>query len=595
MSGLRPSTQSKSSHSRVDWWWLGLGFLMFLGVWILTSYLYVSQLTEWWRAREWVEVPCQIESAEIKRGYKESPRAVASYRYRYKGRDYPGNRISLGDGSDDVHSGLFAHHRGGDRQFHCFVNPAKPSEAVIYRAVPPVVAGVAIMMVNGPVFFISMVALGFFAPVKKVALLRNRFPGQPWKWRTEWAESTIPEHGASVWPAFHAYSLWSGLVFLPLIAAMITDGSFGSPMSLLSLFPFAVQGLCCVFMWFFSLKRIRHRMAVGETRLELSPWPVNPGGLLQGHLLLGRPLPACGVMEFDLVCEKSIARKSSSRATTEKIWCHRESVAMDRVSRDIAGYRLPVRFTLPGDAPESSREKDAELEFKWQLEFAVPGTAIRSKFEIPVYHAAAGTAAAAMPREPVPLMMVAALADLGGLLASSSIQATFNPAGHPQSIICPPRRNIDRIWILVFLNLILMVPPLLIYEIARSWRIIFLVFTSTVGLFLIALCFIAGVAVSWCRVIWLALHQRTVSLTGTALEVQHRFGPLAWGHVFPKPQILTFSHNFERRIGATAYYRVRLESVTGKKVTLVDGIGGNFIAAALVERLEDWKKRSADL
>jgi hypothetical protein len=40
----------------------------------------------------------------------------------------------------------------------------------------------------------------------------------------------------------------------------------------------------------------------------------------------------------------------------------------------------------------------------------------------------------------------------------------------------------------------------------------------------------------------------------------------------------------------TSFYRVRLESVLGKKKTLADGITEATTAAALVKRLDRWKK-----
>jgi hypothetical protein len=40
----------------------------------------------------------------------------------------------------------------------------------------------------------------------------------------------------------------------------------------------------------------------------------------------------------------------------------------------------------------------------------------------------------------------------------------------------------------------------------------------------------------------------------------------------------------------TSFYRVRLESVLGKKTTLADGITESTTATALVKRLEAWKK-----
>ena len=39
-----------------------------------------------------------------------------------------------------------------------------------------------------------------------------------------------------------------------------------------------------------------------------------------------------------------------------------------------------------------------------------------------------------------------------------------------------------------------------------------------------------------------------------------------------------------------SFYRVRLESVLGKKKTLADGIPSSITAEALAKRLDEWKK-----
>ncbi len=559
---------------------LSLFGLPFLAAGLFMAYLYFSGLAEWWLARSWEEVPCRIESVEMKRG-DESSKVIASYRYRYQGREYPGDRVSFYSGSDNV--GSFQHdafrelsaHRSKDhREFRCFVNPAQPEKSVLYRTLRwQMQVFLAAFALTFPAVGAGLVVGGLFAArsMKREAQLRENFPAEPWKWKSAWAESTIPE-AAGFWkPAvlgLFAYVVWAGLVILPLLGAMASGHLFDERFAWTALI---LPALWCIPAWM-TLKRIRHWLAVGETRLDLSTRPVNPGGPLHGYLLLARPLPARTAVEYTLVCEKLTTRKTSdgNATTREKVWSHSESVSSDRLLRDLAGCRLPVQFTLPSDAPESSEDSTLGTKHVWMLGCRVPGTAIRSHFEIPVFQTGA------VEKSTAPLMVESARGDLGQLLASTKIQVTFDAAGYPRSIICPPGRYLAVISFFIIFNTIWTgVSALLILKHAP------LPFAGG---------FSAVAAVMWLSVIWMAMHRRTVILSGTGLEIQHRLGPVRWGATYPKGQIFSINHDTNMSSGNRSYYRVRLVSAAGKKQTLVDGIDGESTAAALAERLEDWRK-----
>ena len=111
----------------------------------------------------------------------------------------------------------------------------------------------------------------------------------------------------------------------------------------------------------------------------------------------------------------------------------------DRIIRDLTGFRLPVGFTLPADAPESGAGGDASVEHVWKLELKVPGTAIHSVFEVPVFRT--GKSPALMTNAAGPSMSDTVSSDLPALLAEQRIRAEFDDAGLPLSIIRPPARH----------------------------------------------------------------------------------------------------------------------------------------------------------
>ncbi|MEY3896724.1 MAG: hypothetical protein RLZZ214_2244, partial [Verrucomicrobiota bacterium] len=137
-----PTPQSSKSLSGGC---LALFGLPFLAAGLFLSGLYFRGYAKWWAARSWEEVPCWIESVELKRnsgGDSDTYKALATYQYEYQGRVHHGDRVSLGGGSDNIGNFQRQAHRelsryakgkpsGAERDprrdkrqpFRCYVNP----------------------------------------------------------------------------------------------------------------------------------------------------------------------------------------------------------------------------------------------------------------------------------------------------------------------------------------------------------------------------------------------------------------------------------------------------------------------------------------
>lgn len=391
----------KSSKSLAGGGCLTLFGLPFLGAGLFMSWLYFSGYAKWWSAQSWVEVPCWIESAKLERN-SDIHKALATYRYEFGGNAYQGARVSFHGGSDNIgdfqqeaHHELSRHVEGkpSDPQqearvpFRCYVNPANPSESVIYRTLRwQMQAFMAIFALTFPAVGAGLVfgGLAGMRMLKKEATLSENHPGEPWKWKACWAESSIPESPALGGKALVLYSLWSALVIFPLILATAASGSFQTDRSVWPLLIFVA--LWCIPAWY-TAKRLRHRLTVGKPRFELQESPAWPGGLLRGSILLAKTLPPRAAAEIGISCEKRTTRGSGEDKSTitEKIWSHQGIVSQDRITRDFTGFRLPVSIAIPADAPESGAGADAATEHVWKLELKVPGTVVHSVFEIPVF------------------------------------------------------------------------------------------------------------------------------------------------------------------------------------------------------------------
>ena len=577
---------------------LSLFGLPFLAAGLFMTGMYFSGYLEWWDARGWEEVPCWIEMAEMETSSGESTtyEATANYRYEYGGRVFHGDRVSfqggadnIGDFQQDAHRELSRYAASavkgaehdpaaeGREAFRCYVNPDDPEESVLYRTLRwPMQAFFAIFALTFPAVGAGLVAGGIIAvrKAKGESKLRAQNPEKPWMWRKQWATSSIPESAGWVGAALWLYTVWAGLIILTLISAMFVSGAFeqGGASWLVMIFVM----LWCVPAWFL-LRRLRHRMAVGVTRFMPVKSPAWPGGVLEGSVLLGRPLPMRHAAELELICEKKVTRGSGDNrnTTTEKVWSASESVANDRIVRDVSGFRLPVRFVLPGDAPESDVDESSNAKHEWQLRLKVAGTPIAAAYDIPVFRTADSPDVIEDSAAGVVSISDVDGAELPELLAARRIVAEFDSAGAPRSIVCPAARNRSVIVFLVIFDLI--------------WTALAMFLVKQDAPLIFQIVWPVSAVLIWAGVIWSLLHKRAVTFDVSGLEVRNQLGPVVWTQSFTKADIAKFSHDSNMTSNNTSYYRVRLKNVQGKYTTLADGITESTTAKALAERLQAWK------
>ena len=574
--------------------------LAFLAPGLFTAWLFFGGFAKWWDARQWVEVPCWIESAELRvsHGKSSSYQATADYRYIYQDRTYHGSRVGFSTGSDNIgsfqqnaHRELMQHTepkqtgaerdatRSGTKPFRCYVNPSQPAEAVLYRDLRwEMQAFMAIFALTFPAVGAGVV-FGGLAGIRQGRIKKHlvaSHPAEPWLWKPAWTTGPIPESSSGVRTALAAYTAWAGMIVFSLLGGTWLSGAFQREQTPWVLLIFLA--LWCIPAWF-CWQRIRNRLAVGTAKFELKQLPVSPGGMLAGDIMLGKPAPQLAGGTVELRCErKTFTRTGNKSATvTTPVWSHREPLAPERINRDVFGCRIPVQFAIPGDAPPcGSDDEDSDREIIWTLQLKVPATGIDATFEVPVFHHG-NSAANAVPGTTVPLSIHSdAAANLPMMLERYGIVTDFDERGLLRRLYCPAARQRALIAFLLVFVLIWTGAAIALFEVHAP-----LVFK---------IAFPASAAVIWLAVIWQALHRRTVTFDESGLRVLNQLGPIAWRAAFDRNQVIGFEFGSNMTSNNTQFYRVRLENVYGKKLTLADGITDSTTAKTLVERLETWRK-----
>jgi len=558
------------------------------------AFAYFPPIISWWSSRSWEEVPCWIETAELKtsQGSKGGTtyRAQASYRYEFDRRSYHGDEVSFFGGSDNV--GHFQEQafqqlrtfQGKDRPFRCFVNPTKPEQAVLFRDLR---WGLLLMMSIFPTIFPLagfLVSIGGWLQSRKAGLsqkLAAQHPGEPWRWRSEWAGNSI--HATSDYlPFILGVAGWILVVQLPLVLAVLLGGELAkSESTWFASLPVLLALIPLHFAW----KRVKSRMALGHPTLQLKQLPASPGSVLEGDLRFDRVLSPRSTISVRVLCQRHVTRRSGDSRTTvkETIWEQTETLSAAVARRDISGVALPLRFEIPRGLPCSLGDEASTIttygeQHVWTLEVSSSQGGKPAVLPLPVF-AAKGEAEALESTTNHPAEVVALSTDeLVSRLQARGVRAEFDSKGIPTLLDCAAGRNrsmsvflllFGSVWFAVFVFMSYQGAPLIFRLV---WGI-----TSPL---------ILGAGV------WTLLNSRRIEFTAGELRILNRIGPFySWRETFEPHHFTGFAYDTNMQTGNQFYYRVRAETIFDKRKTLIDGITESITAEALVKRLEEWRKR----
>ncbi|WP_395735817.1 DUF3592 domain-containing protein [Prosthecobacter sp.] len=559
---------------------------------------YLWPIASWWSARGWAEVPCWIEKAELKASHGTKGgttfHAAALYRYEFDRHQYHSEKVRFYDGSD--RKGGFEEkvyqqikeYEGKARPFRCYVNPALPEEAVLFRDLR---WGQLLMISIFPTLF---PLAGFTVSVsgwlqarraRQMARLAAQHPDAPWRWRSEWSGDAVQAMADGL-PYILGIAGWILLVQLPLALAVTVGGEIAqSAKALLALLPSLLALIPLSFAW----QRVKSRRILGHPTLKLGQLPVSPGQALAGELRFDREPSTLGTVSVQVLCQRQITRRSGSSNTTAKetIWEHTETLATFLARRDIDGVALPLRIAIPRGLPCSAVDETtivtiAGEQHVWTLTIRSSQGGKPVVLPLPVF------ASAAMPATTGVVEAVEKDADEDGITLSTpdlvarlkarGLQAEFDPGGAPIFIDCPAGRFrglgifllfFGAFWSAAFLFMVMQDAPWLFRVV---WGI-----TSPL---------ILGTG------IWTLLHSRRIEITADKLRILNRVGPFySWNETFEKHQVTGFVCDSNMQSGNQFFYRVRAETIFGKPKTVIDGITESVTAQVLVRRLEEWRGR----
>jgi hypothetical protein len=365
-----------------------------VGMFVLVVWTYLECAA----VKGWQEVPARIVRTKLEEHHDNDGgrtyQATAEYRYEFGGQPYTGKRVSLHGGSDNVgsfqkkvHRELAGYQKSG-RPFRCYVNPAKPSEAVLYRDLRwEMIAfyGLFVLAFGGVGF--GLLGAGLYArrKTRQEKARAEESPDEPWLWRDDWAKGEIRASGQRTWVIAAIVTVVWNAISLPALVLMPADALGTGPSWLVTGLAAVGFALLLVTGYLFLRWRKYH-----DSVFQMADVPGVIGGKLAGVIRTAATVRPDDGYRLTLYCiRRHTSGSGDNRTTTETIlWQDQQTILHGLSEADFSQTAIPVLFGIPYDARPTEGSGD-DLVF-WRLEVTadVPGIDYKATFEVPVFKTA---------------------------------------------------------------------------------------------------------------------------------------------------------------------------------------------------------------
>lgn len=557
--------KNKSSGGRLFLFLFAMPFAL-VGIGMLV-FAVIPNLYDWARMQSWTTVDAQLLSSNLEshRGDKSTTyKVVASYRYQYDGQTYIGHRVGISEKSDNIgdwHQQTYSRLRAAS-PLQIWVNPGDPQEAIFDRDLRWGKLGFYMIFVL--VFGGVGIGLAWWASRKPVEIPE----GVPiWQGNPKWRNNQILSSAKTgVW-FFWIFAAFWNLISSPVLFAIPGELAKGNkPILIALLFPLA--GLILIGV---AIKNTREWRRFGAAPLQLDPYPGSIGGDVGGSVQLNQALPrdATARVQISCVYVYSSGSGKDSRTTRDVKWQDQQQVP---VEAGIRGSTIKFRFTTPEGLPDSEVKSMPYYEWTLDVTCQLPGADFDRTYTIPVANTGSPQQSRIHPMlvtnaENIPLVsprVMRVSRDAQGLHLHFPVLR--NLTGGLAGVLVG---GLFVVMAWVFASGVMKHPPPIIFPI---------VFGS-----LGSLAFVGG--------LYSLVNSLTVITNSRGLVVTRRIFGLAFSKPIPVGNIKSFevAKGMQSSQGnrTTVYYKIKLHTQDGKKVTVAESITGVSAAEQVAKILRD--------
>lgn len=370
--------------------------LPFAGVGTFVGYLAGASVSSWVRAQSWEMVPARILSANLEVSHDSDAttyRIEAVYEYAYQGELHTSDVVRFGFGSDNVGSFHQDKHAelqpyvGSERRFRCFVNPADPTEAVLYREMRwgmlglMVIFALAFSLVGYGLMFAAVYGSRLVAVADK---LNKGHPAEPWRWEREWTAGRVSSGAKGTVIGAAIFVVFWNLISAPALFLVPTEVADGNRLALIALI-FPAIGLLLV-GW--TVRAFLRWRKFGSATFELTTNPGVLGGYLEGLIHTGIRGNLDEGFEVTLTCTRTVSTGSGDNRSTrdDVLWQDAAFVRRGTLGFGPEGITVPVRFAIPfAAAPASDPDASQPIHWKLAAEAEMTGVDFAAEFKVTVF------------------------------------------------------------------------------------------------------------------------------------------------------------------------------------------------------------------
>jgi len=211
-------------------------------------------------------------------------------------------------------------------------------------------------------------------------------PDSPWLWRKDWAASRAYGNNSKKAIGLALFAgLWNLISITAAAAALPQFLHTSDPKYLMPLLFVAVG----VVLTFFAVRAAARRERFGKTYFEFASLPFSPGKTLRGTIHLRFNTTTRHGIDLRLSCVRQIVTGGGDNRSTQQVvlWQQDKNVAQQSLTLGPMGdSAIPVEFTIPSDAYETNRDQPTD-QVLWILhaQADVPGVNYSDDFEVPVF------------------------------------------------------------------------------------------------------------------------------------------------------------------------------------------------------------------
>lgn len=570
----------------------GFGFLIlfaipFAAVGVGVGYRQAGEFVAYWNMRSWVETPAKIVRAKLE-SHDDSDggttyQATAEYAYRYQGQPYTATRVAVHGGSDnigsfqhDAHRQLSEHQQSG-QMFRCYVNPANPSEAVLFRDLRWELLGLQAVfsVVFGSVGF-GMLAFGLWSVLKsrEERALTVQHPDEPWLCKKQWSDGKIKSSTSTNTFALLIFTLFWNLISAP-IAFALRDAIFREGNKFVWIFvSFPAIGLLLIVGTIVSLLRWRK---YGSSTFEMASVPGVIGGQLAGVVRVGRKIEPKDGFRLRLNCVQRVTTHGGENNNTSEsvLWQDEQLIARDLLQNDPDHTAIPVLFQIPYTCRPTD-ESDTNSQTIWRLEVAAktPSLDYSTSFETPVFQTPESDPNFVVDRSPIAQYVAADNPDRD--LHEAGVLKTDSPTGEGFRLVFPMARHPGATFVFIFMSLVFLAVPIGMFFGDVEWWAT--AFGGTVfGLF--GLVLLAASVDIW-------FYRSVVDVSARGLTIVGGLFGFGREQSISPADIKQITSASRMSCGQNIYYDIELVPTTGEKITVGKRILGKRLVDSVIRQIE---------